>query len=142
MIEESQDVDMPSEFQIVNERVVITKYIEPVLESDITQMSAEVEAFARRSSQSILAIADFGDIKQFPTSLLSRGIRRDNVNPMRNPKIERLLVIADSAFLQSVVSAVCRITGVKKVAIMRTRAEVDVVIEAFINNKSYELQSN
>src|ERR1041385_4202232 len=113
---------MPAEFRLVNERVVLNKYIEPVRDADVGDMVTKLENHAKEVSQTVLLIADFTAVKQFPSTLLTMGLRKGNVNPVRNPKIDSIIVLTDSAFLVNLASAITRITGIKKTAFMRTQA--------------------
>src|SRR5262249_10976151 len=127
---------MAAEFQIPNERVVITKYIDPVHDVDLIQMVSQLDAYAKKAPQTILAIADFSEVKKFPHALLTLGLRQGNVNPVRNPKIDTIMVFAESAFLASIASTIARITGSKKIVFVQTRSEVDAAIEAFVKKTS------
>ena len=123
---------MPAEFRHVNDRVVTNIYREPLRPIEVEDMVRQLDAYVDKATESVLAIADFSEIKQFPSSLMTMALRRNNVNPLRNPKVETLMVIADSAFLESLVSAVSRITHAKKIILVRNRVEGDKEIEKFM----------
>jgi hypothetical protein len=123
---------MPAEFRLLNDRVVTNIYREPVQAIEVERMVNQLSEFAEHSSETILAIADFSEVKRFPSALMSLALKRNNVNPVHNPKIEVLMVIADSAFLESVVSAITKITRARKIVLVRTREEGDRQIAAFV----------
>lgn len=123
---------MPAEFRLLNDRVVTNIYREPLQAVEVEQMVNQLNDYVEHTSETVLAIADFSEIKRFPSSLMTMALRRNTVNPVRNPKIETLMVIADSAFLESVVSAVSKITRAKKIVLVRTREEGDREVAAFV----------
>jgi hypothetical protein len=125
---------MPAEFQVVNERVILNKYTEPLRSADIDHMAAELLAYTEQAPQTVFTIVDVTEVKNFPAYILTTGLRQANINPMRNPKIERIFVIAYSPFLASLASAVSSITRIEKIVLVRNRAEADREIEALIKN--------
>jgi hypothetical protein len=128
----SKELTMPAEFRLLNDRVVTNIYREPLQANEVEQMVNQLSNYVEQSSQPVLAIADFSEVKHFPSSLMTMALRRNTANPVRNPKIETLMVIADSAFLESLVSAISKITRVRKIILVRTRAEGDREIAAFV----------
>src|ERR1044071_6334679 len=112
---------MPAEFQVVNERVILNKYTEPIRPADIDHMAAELADYAEQAPQTVFVIVDVTEVKNYPVYILTTGLRPSNINPMRNPQIERIIVIADSPILASLASAVSTITRIEKIVLVRNR---------------------
>jgi len=123
---------MPATFQIINERVSVIKYSEPLLASDMDRSSAELTAYAETASQPILVIADYTQIRHLSTSLISVGLRPGNANPLRNPVIKKIVVIAYLPVVHNLASVVSNILGIEKLVVVRTQAHVEREIEKFL----------
>src|SRR5450432_132393 len=111
---------MPAEFLLINERVILTKYTEPMYASDFDAMSVQIAAYAETAIQTIFVIADFTEVERFPSFMLGIGLRRGNTNPVRNPRIERIVVVAHAPLIERLASMVAKITGIKKFSIVAT----------------------
>lgn len=123
---------MPTEFVSVHERVILNKYTEPVQSTDFLRMMVKLKTYAQQAARPILAIADLSEVKHFPSYMLTLALREGNINPVRNPKIETLLVIADSPLLVNVVSVIGRITDSRKIILVRTYEDAQKEIAAFV----------
>ena len=121
---------MTVEFQHVNERVMLHKYTEPIREDDFVATLAQFHAFAETTMRTVFLIADFTEVYRFPPYMLSLGLRTGQTNPVRNPKLEHIVVIAHMPLIMSLTSMLVKITGITKFSIVRTRAQAEEEIQA------------
>ena len=112
---------MVAQFQVLRDRVVVNEYSEPLSTADIEQMTKEISVYAAQQSQPVYVISDFSQIKHFPATLLTLGLRRNQENPVRNPKIAAIVVVADSPLLNSLAEVVTKVAHVEKFVVVRTR---------------------
>src|SRR5260221_11960270 len=109
---------MPAEFQLINERVCLIKYTDPLLALDIYKSFAALTAYAETVTQPLLAIGDYSEITKLSKGLISAGIRPGNANPLRNPLVEKIIVIADLPKIMSLAAVVSKILGIHKLVVV------------------------
>ena len=126
---------MPAEFRLSNERVCLIKYSDPLVASDMDRSSAELVAYAETAPQPLLVIGDYTEITQLSTSLISVGLRQGNGNPLRNPRVEKIIVITNLPVIVNLASTVSHILGIKKLVVVQTQAQADKEIERFISTE-------
>ncbi len=126
---------MVAQFEVLSERLVLNQYSEPLNVADIDRMSKETTTYAEHQAQPIYVIADFSKIQRFPSSLLTLGLRPNPDNPVRNPKIESIVVVADSAFLSMLTEVVTKVIHVKKFVVVRTKEDALKEVEKLIQTR-------
>jgi hypothetical protein len=126
------EIDLPAQFQIIDERVCLTKYTDPLLASEIDESSAELTAYANTATQSLVVIADYSEITHISTGLISVGLRRGSANPLRNPIIEKIIIIAQLPIIYNLASTVSNILRIEKFVVVQTRAQADREVEVFL----------
>jgi hypothetical protein len=122
---------LPAEFQLINERVCAIKYTDPLTASEMDQSSSELTAYAETATQPLVVIADYTEIRHISTSLISVGLRPGSANPLRNPIIKKIVVIAHLPIIKNLASVVSNILGIEKLVIVRSQAQADGEIELF-----------
>lgn len=123
---------MPAEFEIIKDRVCLVRYTDPLLAKDIYQSFADIMAYAQSATQPVLAIGDYTAITQLSRGLISAGVRPGSANPLRNPLVEKIVVIADLPIIMSLAAVVSKILGIEKLVVVRTQAQADYEVERFL----------
>lgn len=128
---------MPAEFQVINERVCLVKFTDPLLASDMNQSTDEVTAYAETATEPLLVIGDCSDLTRIPTNLISIGLRQGRANPLRYPVIEKIILIAHLPIIMSVALTISNILGNNKIALVQTQAQAEMEIEAFLQKHKF-----
>ncbi len=111
---------MAAQFIIQQEGVLLNQYTEPLMASDIEQMTELDNAYAVQSGKPVIIIADFSRIRAFPPSLITLGIRHDDRNPIRSSRFRTVIVITTVALLERMAAVVSSIVNNQKFVVVHS----------------------
>ncbi|HLY29160.1 MAG TPA: hypothetical protein VKQ72_22635 [Aggregatilineales bacterium] len=126
---------MAATFETIQEDIVLNRYSEPLTANDIQYMTIKDDEYSVSHSGPIHVVADFSEIKAFPSGLLTLGLRPGMNNPMRNPKVSSIVVICNSQFINQLASVVSRVARIDKLVVVKNwdeaRAELGKASESY-----------